>query len=230
MGEMVQFPSNGSTGGGYLATPESGAGPGVVVIQEWWGLVPHIKDVCERLAREGFTALAPDLYHGQSVPNSEPDEAGKLMMAMNLDDAAKDLGGAINFLKAHAAVRGSGVGVIGFCMGGGLALILATRRPTDVKAVVPFYGAIAWPAAAPNWSALEGALQGHYAENDEWATPVTVRALEGQLRDMGKKAELFIYPNVGHAFFNDTRPEAYNADAASVAWTRTLEFLREHLG
>src|ERR671915_1768479 len=97
MGEMIEFPSNGSTANGYLATPEAGAGPALVVIQEWWGLVPHIKDVCDRFATEGFTALAPDLYRGQST--TEPDEAGKLMMSMNLDEASKDMGGAIDFLK-----------------------------------------------------------------------------------------------------------------------------------
>src|SRR5688500_19098918 len=116
MGDMVEFPSNGGTGRGYFATPEAGAGPGLIVIQEWWGLVPHIKDVCDRFAGEGFTALAPDLYHGEST--TEPDEAGKLMMALNLEQAAKDMGGAIDYLESSDKVRGDGVGVIGFCMGG----------------------------------------------------------------------------------------------------------------
>ncbi|MHB8672038.1 MAG: dienelactone hydrolase family protein, partial [Acidimicrobiales bacterium] len=155
MGEMVEFASNGGAGAGYLATPGSGAGPGVVVIQEWWGLVPHIKDVCDRFAGEGFSALAPDLYHGKSVPNTEPDEAGKLMMSLNIDQAARDMGGAIDFLSGHDSVRGHGVGVVGYCMGGALALLLATRRPSDVRAVVPYYGVISWPAQQPDWSALE---------------------------------------------------------------------------
>lgn len=230
MGEMVEFASNGGTGAGYLATPESGAGPGVVVVQEWWGLVPHIRDVCERFAAEGFTALAPDLYHGKSVPNSEPDEAGKLMMSLNLDQAARDMGGAVDFLTGHGAVRGRGVGVVGFCMGGALALLLATQRPAEVKAVVPYYGVISWPAQQPDWSALAAPVQGHYAEMDDSAPPDKVRALEADLRNRGKQAEFFVYPGTGHAFFNDTRPESYNEEAARQAWVRTLEFFRAHLG
>jgi carboxymethylenebutenolidase len=122
MGEMVEFPSNGATGGGYLAPASEGAGLGVIVVQEWWGLVDHIVDVCDRFAAEGFTALAPDLYHGKTVPNREPDEAAKAMMALDLERAARDLSGAVDFLQAHDAVRGHGVAVVGFCMGGGLAL------------------------------------------------------------------------------------------------------------
>ncbi|MDZ7732093.1 MAG: dienelactone hydrolase family protein [Acidimicrobiia bacterium] len=128
MGEMVEFPSNGSTATGYLAVPDRGSGPGVLVIQEFWGLVDHIKDVCERFAAEGFVALAPDLYHGETT--DEPDEAGKLMMALNLDRAIRDLGGAADFLAGHDAVTSSKLGVTGFCMGGGLALALAAERPT----------------------------------------------------------------------------------------------------
>jgi carboxymethylenebutenolidase len=145
MGEIVEFPSNGHTGRGYLARSVEGAGPGVVVIQEWWGLVPHIQDLCDRFAAEGFTALAPDLYGGKTT--TEPDEAGKLMMSMNLEQAARDMGGAIDFLESSDAVRGEGVGVVGFCMGGGLALMLAVQRPDDVRAVVPFYGLIPWEGA-----------------------------------------------------------------------------------
>lgn len=228
MGEMVQFPSNGSIVGGYLATPEVGAGPGLVVIQEWWGLVDHIKDVCDRFAPEGFTALAPDLYHGQKT--AEPDEAGKLMMALDMERAARDMAGAIDFLAAHEAVRGRGVGVVGFCMGGGLALWLATLRPDQVNAAVPFYGVIPWAGAQPDWSRLEAVVQGHYGELDASASPESVRALEAQLKEAGKDVEFFVYEGAGHAFFNDARPEAFNEDAARQAWIRTLEFLRKHLG
>ena len=135
MGEMIEFPSNGSTAGGYLAFPEGGIGPGVIVIQEWWGLVDHIKDVCERFAAAGFFALAPDLYHGQQVQPGEPDEAGKAMMAMRMDQAARDMSGAVDEVLRRST--GDQVGVIGFCMGGGLALVLATQRPDAVAAVVP---------------------------------------------------------------------------------------------
>src|SRR5215213_10537230 len=153
MGEMVEFPSNGSTGGGYLAPAHEGAGLGIVVIQEWWGLVDHIVDVCDRLSAEGFTALAPDLYHGKKVPNREPDEAAKAAMALDLERAARDMSGAIDFLQAHPHVRGHGVAVVGFCMGGGLALWLAALRPDEVRAVVPFYGFIPRDTE-PDWSAM----------------------------------------------------------------------------
>src|SRR5262245_27230462 len=159
MGEIVEFPSNGSSAQGYLAVPDSGSGPGVIVIQEWWGLVPHIKDVCDRYAAEGFVALAPDLFHGKST--TEPDEAGKLMMALNIDAAVRDMGGAIDFLKGHDAVTSAGVGVVGYCMGGGLAMVLAARRPDDVVACAPYYGIIPWPNAEPDWSVLQAPVRGH---------------------------------------------------------------------
>ena len=229
MGERVAFPSNGTHTAGYLATGQ-GAGPAVIVIQEWWGLVPHIREVCDRLAAEGFTALAPDLFHGRTVPNSEPDEAQKLMMALDLPRAARDLSGAVDFLVDHPAVRGHGVGVIGFCMGGGLALWLAAERPDQVKAAVPFYGAIPWDEVQPDYSRIEAAVEGHYGELDDWATPELARRIESELVERGKEVRLFLYPGHGHAFFNDTRPEAYDEDAARQAWVRTLEFLRAKLG
>ncbi|HEV2810223.1 MAG TPA: dienelactone hydrolase family protein [Acidimicrobiales bacterium] len=229
MGQHVEFPSNGSTGGGYLAPAHEGAGLGVIVIQEWWGLVDHIVDVCERLCAEGFTALAPDLYHGKTVPNREPDEAAKAAMALDLERAARDLSGAVDFLQAHPSVRGHGVAVVGFCMGGGLALWLATLRPDAVRAVVPFYG-IAPNGSQPDWSALTAAVEGHYAEHDDLADRESVAAFQAQLRDLGKEVQVFTYPGTSHAFFNDTRPEVYDEDAARQAWVRTLEFLRARLG
>ena len=226
MGEIVEYPSNGHTARGYLARSVEGAGPGVVVIQEWWGLVPHIEDLCDRFAGEGFVALAPDLYHGEKT--TEPDEAGKLMMTLNLDRASKDMGGAIDYLKSSDAVRGKGVGVVGFCMGGGLALKLAVDRASDVDAVVPFYGLIPWQGAQPDYTQMRAAVQGHYAEKDDFFNPEAVRQLEGTLRDAGVEVEMFIYPDTDHAFFNDTRPEVYSAEASKLAWDRTLKFLREH--
>jgi len=200
----------------------------VLVIQEWWGLVPHIVDVCDRLSAEGFTALAPDLYHGKSVPNGEPDEARKSAMALDAEGAARDMSGAVDYLVAHPGVRGEGVGVIGFCMGGGLALWLATLRPDAIRAVVPFYGT---PRAnEPDWSKLAAAVEGHYAENDQMAGFDVARGLEATLTGLGKEVRIFLYPNTQHAFFNDTRPEAHDPDAARQAWVRTLEFLRAKLG
>ena len=224
MGEMIEFPSNGSAGSGYLAQPAND-GPGVVVIQEWWGLVPHIKDVCDRFAAEGFVALAPDLYHGKAT--TEPDEAGKAMMAMQLDGAAKDMSGAVDAVVARSA--GDAVGVVGFCMGGGLALVLATQRPDAVKACVPFYGLVPWPDAQPDYSKLQGALLVHVAGNDEYFSVDAAHALEEQLRALGKDAQFHVYEGTDHAFFNDTRPEVYDAGASTTAWERTIAFLRATL-
>ena len=228
MGEIVEFASNGGTASGYLAPSAEGAGPGLVVIQEWWGLVPHITDVCDRFAAQGFTALAPDLFHGTTT--TEPDEAGKLLMSLNLEQAAKDMSGAIDYLLASDAVRGTGVGVTGYCMGGGLALVLACHRPHEVRAVAPFYGLIPWPDGEPDWSKLEAPVQGHYAELDEYFSPEKAEALATTLHDLGKEAQIFVYPKTHHAFFNDTRPEVYDADAAHLAWERTIDFFNMHLG
>jgi carboxymethylenebutenolidase len=227
MGEMIEFPSNGATAGGYLAVPESGSGPGVVVIQEWWGLVDHIEDVCDRFAAAGYVALAPDLYHGQKVAPGEPDEAGKAMMAMKMDQAARDMSGAVDEVLRRSA--GDKVGVIGFCMGGGLALVLATQRPDAVAAVVPCYGIVPWPDVQPDYPAMSAAVLGHYAEKDEYFTPEKANELAEQLRAMGKSVEIIVYPGTDHAFFNDTRPEVYDADASSALWDRTLSFFSEHL-
>ncbi|MGE3621917.1 MAG: dienelactone hydrolase family protein [Acidimicrobiia bacterium] len=226
MGEIVEFPSNGSSATGYLAVPPAGGRLPVVVIQEWWGLVPHIEDVCDRFADAGFVALAPDLYHGEST--TEPDEAGKKLMSLNLAQAGKDMSGAVD--KVAEVAGADAVGVVGFCMGGGLALVLAAQRPDKVKACVPFYGFIPWPDATPDWSALTAAVSGHYASEDEFFTPEKARELEATLRSAGKRAAFEIHEGVQHAFFNDTRPEVYDADASGRAWASTLTFLAEELG
>ncbi len=228
MGEIIEFPSNGSSARGYLAVPEGGSGIPLVVIQEWWGLVPHIEDVCDRFAAEGFVALAPDLYKGETT--TEPDEAGKLMMALNVQQAAKDMGGAVDFLLQSDKVRGEGVGVVGFCMGGGLALVLATQRPDKVKACVPWYGVIPWPDAQPDWSKLEAKVHGHFAELDGFFGPDAVADLQATLDAAGKSATLIVHPGVDHAFFNDTRPEVHDAATSSAAWGQTVDFLKSELG
>lgn len=225
MGELIDFPSNGHTCSGYLALPAAGSGPGVIVIQEWWGLVPHIKDVCDRFAAEGFVALAPDLYHGKQT--TEPDEAGKLMMTLNLEQAGKDMSGAIDHLLSLDAVTSKGVGVIGFCMGGGLALLLGTMRPDAVVAIAPFYGVIPWEAAAPDWSKLNAKVRGHFAAADAFFPPDKVKALEDELVGLGKDVELIVHPGVDHAFFNDTRPEVHHPETAEKAWRATISFFRE---
>ncbi len=222
MGEMVTFASNGGTCEGYLA---DGGGPGVMVIQEWWGLVPHIRDVADKFAAEGFTALAPDLYHGQS--SSEPDEAGKLMMGLELAHAAKDLSGGVDMLRERTGR--SDIGVVGYCMGGGLALVLACQRPDAVAAVAPYYGVIPWPTAQPSWSDLRARVVGEYAELDDFAGPDAVRSLESQLRGLGKDATLHIHARCQHAFFNDSRPEVFDEDAAAIAFARTVDLFRTTL-
>jgi carboxymethylenebutenolidase len=227
MGELIHFASNGTDAQGYLAIPSSGSGPGVVVLQEWWGLNDQIKEVCDRFASEGFVALAPDIYRG--VITKEPDEAAKLMMALNIEQAAKDMAGAVDFLIAHDAVTSTGVGVTGYCMGGGLALWLATIRPDHVAAVAPYYGLIAWPGAQPDYSQLQAPVEGHYAENDDFAGPAAVDALEEELAALGKRYKFFIYPDTQHAFTNHHRPEVYAPEHAEVARARTLAFFREHV-
>jgi carboxymethylenebutenolidase len=226
MGEMVEFPSNGGTATGYLAVPEGGAGIPLVVIQEWWGLVPHIMDVVDRFAAEGFVALAPDLFHGETT--TEPDEAGKLMMSMNIDEAAKEMSGAVDKV---AEVAGSDrVGVTGFCVGGGLALMVAAKRSDKVKAVVPWYGLIPWPGAEPDWSTLDAKVLGHYAENDGYFNPAAVADLQHKLDAAGTEADLHVVPGADHAFFNDTRPEVHDAEASRACWAETVTFLRNELG
>ena len=225
MGEIVEFPSNGDTVSGYLATPESGTGIPVVVIQEWWGLVPHIKDVCERFAAEGFVALAPDLYHGQST--TEPDEAGKLLMALNLDRAGRDMSGAVD--KVSEVTGQDRVGVTGFCMGGGLAMILGAQRPDKVKAVVPWYGFFAWPDSEPDWAPMDASLLGFMAEKDTYFTPEQAGQLEKKLQDMGKDVRMKVVPGVDHAFFNDTRPEVHDAEQSQACWQEMLDFFRQKL-
>ena len=226
MGHMVEFPSNGKNAVGYLATSLSGSGPGVIVIQEWWGLVPHIKEVADRLAAAGFTALAPDLYHGEAA--AEPDDAGKLMMNLDLPRAAREMSGAVDFLLTEEACDSSTVGAIGFCMGGGMVLWLSTIKP-QVAACVPFYGVIPWDGVQPDYSASQAAYLGHYAGNDNPETNESARKVEKQLGRLGKQARFIFYPGTGHAFFNDERPEVYDGAAADLAWQRTLEFMREHV-
>ena len=222
MGEMVEFKSNGGTCAGYLAGT---SGPGVIVIQEWWGLVPHITDIADRFAAEGFVALAPDMYHGEMT--DEPDLAGKLLMSMNLATAGKDLSGAVDLLQERTGR--TKVGVTGFCMGGGLALMAACLRPDAIAAAAPFYGGMR-PDTVIEWDNLAAAGEGHYAATDRGtAAPEAVKELEATLRAKGKNATFHVYPGTQHAFFNDTRPEVYDAAVSKTAWDRTLALFRTNL-
>ncbi|HVL38450.1 MAG TPA: dienelactone hydrolase family protein [Fimbriimonadaceae bacterium] len=225
MGDMVTFNGNGDTFSGYLAAPASGTGPGVIVIQEWWGLVGHIKDVCNRLAAEGFTALAPDLYQGRTATG--PDSAGELMMALNIEQTEKILRGAIRRLTQEATARGDKVGVVGFCMGGQLSLFAAASNPDQIGACVDYYGI--HPNVHPPFENLSAPVLGFFAEFDEYASPAAVRELDAHLTNVGKPHEFHTYPGTHHAFFNDDRPEVYNRQAAEDSWNKMIAFFREHL-
>lgn len=226
MGEMIDFPSNGETASGYLAVPASGPGPGVVVIQEWWGLVPHIKDVCERFAGAGFTALAVDLYHGETT--TEPDEAGKKMMALHLERARREMVGAVHWLVGSDRARGDRVGCVGFCMGGGLAFLLACDDPA-VAVAVAYYGVIPWPGVTPDFRRSQATFVGHWGDRDAFNPRDQVETLERRIREAGRPVHFSWYPGCDHAFFNDARPEVYDADAARLSWDRTLTHLRAGL-
>jgi carboxymethylenebutenolidase len=227
MGETVTYRSNGGTSEGYLALPSSGGGPAVIVIQEWWGLVPHITALADRFAGAGFVALAPDLYHG--VQTTEPDEAGKLMMGLAMDQAAKDMAGAAEYLAGRPEVTG-GVGCVGFCMGGSLALWSATLSDRIVAAV-GYYPAVPWERMSPEWSNYAGkAALIHCSEEDGTSAAAGVQVAKAAIEGAGGQVALHDYPGTHHAFFNDDRPEVYDEEASKTAWARTLELLRGRLG
>ena len=223
-GTLVDFQSNGGNASGYLALPESGSGPGVVVLQEWWGLVDHIKQVADRFAAEGFVALAPDLYHGESADH--PDDAGRLMMALNIGETEKDLRGAIDYLLSRSETSSDHVGTVGFCMGGQLSLYAACANES-VGACVDYYGI--HPSVTPDLEKLHAPVLGFFGELDAHVTPEVARALEAEISALGKSTEIHIYEGADHAFFNDSRPDVYHADYARQSWQRMLAFYREHL-
>ncbi len=222
---QVEFKANGSTAAGYLAVPESGSGKGVVVLQEWWGLDDHIRSVCDRLAADGFVALAPDLYHGETA--DAPDEAQQKMMALSMDQAELEMSGAVDFLSAHDATTGEAVGAIGFCLGGGLAVWAASVNP-KVRAVVSYYYVM--PHGKPDFSKIKGPILGHFGTADEFVPVADAEKLEAEIRDAGVEVEFHFYEAAGHAFFNDTnRLGTYDKAQADISWERTVSFLRSAL-
>ena len=228
-GEPVEFAANGSTARGYLAVPESGSGPGVLVLQEWWGLVPQIMGVCDRLAGEGYVALAPDLYHGEMATHTEMDKAGELMSSLPPARAARDMSAAIDYLLAHDSTVGNAVGVVGFCMGGMLTLMIAAIEGDRVAAAAPFYGAPLGDGA-PEWSGLTAVVEGHMASDDDFFPAEAVTALGDDLRGMGKDVTFHVYPDTGHPFANEEDPfGTYDEVAAATAWSRTLTLFGAHL-
>ena len=224
--QNVTFPSNGSQAHGYLAVPASGRGPGVIVIQEWWGLTDHIAGIADRLAGEGFVALAPDLFGGKTAHDS--DEAAQLVADLPVDRAARDLSGAVDFLLAADSVTSSTVGAVGFCMGGGFVLQLAANEGARVSAAVPFYGV--GSAVPQTYTGVRAAVQGHYGEQDDFYPVEQARRQEQQIRaESGASVEFFYY-SAGHAFHNDENLlGTYDQASAAAAWARTVEFLRAHV-
>jgi carboxymethylenebutenolidase len=228
MGEMISYQSDGGTSEGYLAVPgQDGQAPGVVLIQEWWGLVGHITSVADRLADSGFVALAPDLYHGRQA--REPDEAQKMLMGMAMDQAAKDISGAAAYLATRDETGGA-VGTVGFCMGGSLALWAATLSQL-ITAAVAYYPAIPWERMEPSWQNYSGKAALIHTDEDEGGSgaPGIQEAIR-LITDAGGEVTAYDYAGTEHAFFNDDRPEVHNAAAATLSWDRTLTFLHDRLG
>lgn len=223
-GTNIEFPANGGTAPGYLAKPESGSGPAVVVLQEWWGLQPEIKAVADRFAAEGFVALAPDLYRGETT--DQPDEAGQKMMAMNIDQAEKDLRGAVDFVAAEAGA--SKVGTIGWCLGGGLSVWAASLNP-KVGAAVSYYYVL--PHKKPDFSQISAPVLMHFGTADDFISVDDANALAGEIRAGGASVDVEFYEGQGHAFFNsENRIGTFNAEAAERSWNSSLGFFHEHLG
>jgi carboxymethylenebutenolidase len=221
MGRIVQFDCPGEkSASGYLAEAAEPKGA-VVVIQEWWGLTDQIKGVADRFAAAGYTALAPDLYDGRVT--GDPDEAGHWMGGLDWVGATEcEVRGALQYLKqSHDKAA-----VMGFCMGGALTLIAGVKVP-ECDAGVCYYGIPPKEQADP--AAMKVPFQGHFGTKDEWCSPAAAEALKADLANAGIDHEIHIYEGCDHAFFNETRAEVYDADAATLSWSRTIEFLDRHL-
>jgi carboxymethylenebutenolidase len=213
---------------GELVVPSSASSkgklPGVVLIQEWWGVDDHICDVAARLAKEGFRVLAPDLFHGKVVARSDSAEAGHMMQGLDWKRALEEIAGAVEHLRTHETSNGK-VGVMGFCMGGALSFAAACNI-SGLSAVVPFYGVPDKKLA--DYSKVTAPILAHFAKRDGWAKVEHAEAIKQALTAAGKPMWLETY-DADHAFFNDKRSEVYDEASASLAWERTLAFLKEHL-
>jgi carboxymethylenebutenolidase len=221
--QNVTFPSNGRQAHGYLNKPDRGSGPGLIVIEEWWGLDDHIADIVDRFAGEGFVALAPDYFGGRVA--HQADAAAKMLAELPVDQAARDLAGAVDFLLADPDVTSQALGVIGFCVGGGFALQLAAQQDDRINAAVVFYGV--GPAVPDQYRTVTAPIQGHYGEQDAMYPVDQAKAQERQIRkESSGSVEFFYYP-AGHAFHNDKdRLGTYNPELAALAWSRAVAFLK----
>ncbi|ABD05912.1 Carboxymethylenebutenolidase [Rhodopseudomonas palustris HaA2] len=224
MGTIITFKRpDGQDASGYLANAARGNAPGVVVIQEWWGLSEQIKGLTDRFALAGFDALAPDLYNGKVVPYHDTDAANKEMSSLDFMDATtQTVRGAAGYL----ARNGAKVGLTGFCLGGAVTVIGACKIP-ELSAAVVFYGIPPEQAAKP--SDVRVPMQGHFANRDDWCTPQVVDAFEKGLKEAGKSAEFFRY-DADHAFVNEQRAAVHDREAAELAWSRATAFFGKHLG
>ena len=224
MGTNITFKRpDGKEAKGYLANAARGNAPGVVVIQEWWGLSENIKGLVDRFAVAGFDALAPDLYEGVVVPYHDADAAGKEMNSLNFIEATEqNVRGAVQYLKRN----GAKVGLTGFCMGGAVTIIGAAKIP-ELTAGVAFYGIPPEQAVKP--ADVKIPLQGHFANKDDWCTPAAVDAFDKAMKAAGKDFEAFRY-DADHAFVNEERAAVHDRQAAELAWGRATDFFRKHLG
>lgn len=224
MGERLSFTVTGQKVDGWFAKPESGRGPAVIVIQEWWGLVAHIQDVVDRFAKEGFVAFAPDLYHGKTT--TSPDEAGRLLMELDIERVGREIAATGTYLLARPECSTKSFGVVGFCMGGALAQYAATTNP-NVGAAVSFYGG--FKKVPLRWENLSGPILMIYGEKDDGVPASGAKPLEDKVKALGKKIETIVFRGASHGFFNDTRPTVYSEECAKDAWQRTLAHFRAHL-
>ncbi|HEX3511542.1 MAG TPA: dienelactone hydrolase family protein [Solirubrobacteraceae bacterium] len=221
----IEFRTSAGSSSGYLAAPESGSGPGTIVLQEWWGLDESVRSICDRFAAEGFFALAPDLYRGETT--TQPSEAEQKMMALSMDQAEADMCGAAEHLKAEPGVTGDGVGSVGFCLGGGLSIWAAANCPA-VTAAVSYYYVL--PHGKPDFSKLQGPVLGHFGTADEFIPTENAEQLESEMRDAGADVTFHYYEGAGHAFSNaHDRLGTYDPEQAEIAWQRTVSFLRRAL-
>ncbi len=224
--QNVSFPSNGGEAHGYLKTPTADSGPGLVVIQEWWGLDDHVADLVDRFAAEGFVTLAPDLYGGRVAHDA--DTAGQMLHELPVDQAVRDLAGAVDYLLGLPEVEGDTVGTVGYCMGGAFVLKLAVEAGDKIGAAVPYYGA--GPAVPDEFRTVTAPIQGHYGEQDQMYPVDQARQLEQHIRQESQAPVEFFYYPAGHAFHNDRdKLGTYDPQSATLAWNRTLEFLRSQL-
>lgn len=231
MADLVEIPCDGSTIPAYLALPPDGSGPGVVVVQEWWGLDAGVKDYADRLASEGFVAVVPDLYHGELAPYEEIEKAQELMQSMPPDRANRDLSAAVDFLAGHEAVTTDRIGVLGAGLGGLLALLLANNRPDKIAAAVTFHGYPYGDVEPEDWSGLNAAVRGFMAEYDDYFPPDGAEALEMKLRQMGKDITMTVYPTARHGFMSPNGAYGAHDEALFLsAWLAVLVFFFEHLG